>query len=457
MKPSEMLHQMCHSLLAATDIKELCRARGFAAEALKSPGILETLFLSPQGVSEVLASLEPGELAALHLLRSVDGPVDVSFFARVYGKRNLRGTFSQRFQSVFSEVKQRLIRRGVLLWSEERQRLFKKESKLELTRLQLPVEFYNHLPPLIPAAREFSGAGNWNANVASDKLIEDLGNSSNATKERLVCVEDGELRISGKPFTSATMTRWQQNGWAEAAKQPKQFTYEASKSKQPDEAMIAILSELDDHAWADVEQLAEPLRIFCDTTVDAAAVCEAGWKWGLLERRREEDKTWYRLVSPQDRVAVHRYLIPNEQDDCVTVDLRAVPLAALEQIVAISNQRVSPGGNGSLLITPNFVKLGRADDELLASEPVQWLVEHTKPFAEMYVLLSERRGQTILHEDVALARVSDLSLKVAIEKALGQNVVLLKNDFIAFPRGRWAEVQRVVKKSGHVVKEIVAK
>jgi hypothetical protein len=33
----------------------------------------------------------------------------------------------------------------------------------------------------------------------------------------------------------------------------------------------------------------------------------------------------------------------------------------------------------------------------------------------------------------------------------------LKNDFIAFPRGLLADVERVVKKSGHVVKEVAAK
>ncbi len=457
MKPADMLHQMCHSLLAATDTKELCKARGFASEALSSPGILETLFLSPQGVSEVFASLEPAELATLHLLRSVGGPVDVSFFARVYGKSNQRGTFSQRYQAVFNEVRQQLIRRGVLLWSEERQSLSKKQSKLELTRLALPVEFYNSLPLLLPEAREFAGAGDWNPDIASDKLIEDFAHSSGKVKDQLARIEDGELRLSGKPFTAASMTAWQQSGWAQAVDQLSKLTFEAAKSKQPAEATIDILSTLGDDKWADEEQLAEPLRIFCGKRVDVATVCEAGWKWGLLAKRREGGKAWYRLAPRLDRVTPHRYLIPNEQDGCVSVDLRAIPLAALEQIVAVSDQRLSPGGNSSLLITPSFLKLGRADDELLASEPVQWLVEHTKPFAETYVLLGERRGQTILHEDVAIARVSDLSLKVAIEKALGQNVVSLKNDFIAFPRGRWADVQRVVKKSGHVVKEIVAK
>jgi hypothetical protein len=73
------------------------------------------------------------------------------------------------------------------------------------------------------------------------------------------------------------------------------------------------------------------------------------------------------------------------------------------------------------------------------------------------VTFDERRGKTILHEGVTIARVSDLSLKVAIEKALGSNVVSLKNDFIAFPRGLLGDVERVVKKSGHVVKEAAAK
>ena len=83
-----------------------------------------------------------------------------------------------------------------------------------------------------------------------------------------------------------------------------------------------------------------------------------------------------------------------------------------------------------------------------------FLAEHTQPFAEAFVKFSERRGKTILHENIAIARVSDLSLKVAIEKALGSNLVSLKNDFVAFPRGLLDDVRRVVKKSGHVVKEV---
>ena len=126
------------------------------------------------------------------------------------------------------------------------------------------------------------------------------------------------------------------------------------------------------------------------------------WEWGLLAKRQADGKTWYRL-APQHHVAPPHYLIlrPTARTT-FTADLTAIPFEALEQIVAISDQRWS-GGRQSLLLTPNFVKLGRADDELLASEPVQWLVEQTQPFAEAFVKLSDRRGKTILHENLYIA------------------------------------------------------
>jgi hypothetical protein len=49
--------------------------------------------------------------------------------------------------------------------------------------------------------------------------------------------------------------------------------------------------------------------------------------------------------------------------------------------------------------------------------------------------------------------VGDLGLKVAIEKALGESIVSLGDDYIAFAKGSLADVRRVVSKSGHVVKE----
>jgi len=458
MKPSDMLHQMCHSLLATTDVKALCNARGLATEATKLPGILETLYLSSQGVSDVLKSLDPGEIVLLHLLKKSNVAKPISFFSRKYGIDGSYGTFNQRFKTTFAKVKERLIRSGVLLWAEVRQSASAQQSKLERSRFLLPVEFHGDLPPLIAAPRKFDGGGNWKPNVARDRFIAELFRTGKRNSDELmVRVEANELQLNGQRFESAQLIVWQKSSWKDAVQNGKMKGFNGVNSMPPSEAAFFILSDLADGCWADAEQLAGLLQICCGKKVDVDAICEAGWEWGLLARRKTNGRFWYRLVPEQPHIAPHQYLTPIEKDGCVSVDLSAIPLNLLAQIAAIADQRLSPGESHSLLITPNFVKLGNADDTLLASAAVQWLVQHTPAFAETYVVLCERRGKTILHEGVTIARVSDLSLKVAIEKALGSNVVSLKNEFIAFPHGFLASVQRVVKKSGFVVKEVTAK
>ncbi len=457
MKPTDMLHQMCHTVFAGTDVKAVCKARGFPSQAASSRGVLETLFLSSQGLGKVFDSLERKEIALLHLLKTT-GPVDVSFFGRVYSGSYSNGTFSQRFQTAFTKAKQRLVRNGVLLLAAESQPISEKTSKMERWRFSLPAEFHEHLPPLIQSPRQLTGEGTWNSNVGRDQLIADLGRSRKSSADAVFQIQEGQLHLSGERFEAKKLAGWQQSGWNQAVRGGKGSNTKDSYSKRPDEAVLCILAELPDRHWADAEQLAEPMQVFCGKKkMDSAAVCDSGVEWGLLASHRADGKPAYRLAPNQPDPVPHDYLTADGPGGSVVVDLTTVPFAALENIVAVSDQRVDSVRKSTLLITPNFVKLGRADDNLLAAEPVAWLVEHTQPFAEAYVALGERRGKTILHENVCVARISDLSLKVAVEKALGSNLVSLQNDFIAFPKGSLGEVRRVVKKSGHVVKEVSAK
>ena len=456
MKPSQMLQQMCQEVLADTDAKALCKARGFPQEAAASRGILETLFLSSQGLSNVLDALNSKEIALLHLLKNAETPVDVVFFARIHGGMHSSGTFTQRFKFFFDKTKQRLVRSGLLLLAEAPQSVWQKTSKMERWRFALPAEFHDRLPPLFQSPRQFEGSGNWRSDVVRDKLSADLGSRSNAGTEGVFQIKAGELRVMDEPFSAARLAAWQQAGWRQAISGEKKSSPMDPHSQPPDQAALCILSELADGLWADADQLAEPLQVFCGEKIDADAVCQAGWEWGLLAKRQAGGKNAYRLAPQQDPVAPDQYLRAAEQDGCVAADLTTIPFDVLEQIVAISDQ-CEGSKRRTLLIRPNFVKLGRADDKLLESEAVQWLLEQTQPFAEVYLRLRERRGKTILHEGVCIAKVSDLSLKVAIEKALGDNLVSLKSDFVAFPRGFVDDVRRVVKKSGLVVKEVAAK
>ena len=59
-----------------------------------------------------------------------------------------------------------------------------------------------------------------------------------------------------------------------------------------------------------------------------------------------------------------------------------------------------------------------------------------------------------MHENLLVARVSDLGLKVMLEKRFGGpgQLVALAAGFVAFPKGLLPELQSWMKKSGDVIK-----
>ena len=79
---TEMLHQMCQSVLSEADIKAICKNRGLPGDAVSSRSLLESLFMSETGMAATLAALDRTEIALLHLLKAVGKPVDVAFFSR---------------------------------------------------------------------------------------------------------------------------------------------------------------------------------------------------------------------------------------------------------------------------------------------------------------------------------------------------------------------------------------
>jgi hypothetical protein len=250
------------------------------------------------------------------------------------------------------------------------------------------------------------------------------------------------------------VVEWQKLCW-QAETEPAKRRKEADPySLPPAEAALRILAGLDADLWSDADSLAVPLEIFCGSRVDAGSVCESGWRWGLLARQEAEGRKWYRLAPPSAAADAppDRYLAVRGAEG-VAIDLDAVPFEALETLVRMSDQRSAPGGRPLLLVAPNLVKFGRMSDADAALPLVDWLQKNAPSFHQAFETVRQRRGKTILHENLAVARVSDLSLKVALEKALGKRIVPLGEEFIAFPSGAVAEVKRLVAQMGHVVKE----
>ena len=363
--------------------------------------------------------------------------------------------FSQRFQGVFSRVKDRLVRRGILLFALGPESLPKK-TKMERWQFALPVQLARHLPPLVESAKRLSGEGDWRRDVAREKLKTAVGQGADGkTKNDRVEIVNGELRWGGQPFRADRVVEWQKLHW-QAETDPAKRRKEADPyTLPPAEAVLRILAGLDADLWSDADALAVPLEIFCGSRVDAGSVCESGWRWGLLARQEAESRKWYRLAPPSAAADAppDRYLAV-QGDEGVTVDLDAVPFEALETLVLISDQRPVPGGQPLLLVTPNLVKLGRTADTVAALPLADWLQKNARAFHQAFETVRQRRGKTILHENLSVARVSDLSLKVALEKALGRRIVPLGEEFLAFPSEAVAEVKRLVAQMGHVVKEV---
>ena len=71
-------------------------------------------------------------------------------------------------------------------------------------------------------------------------------------------------------------------------------------------------------------------------------------------------------------------------------------------------------------------------------------------------MIAENWGKTILHTDLLVARVKDLSLRVQLERHLGEDLVLLSDEFVAFPTAARRDVEKVIQKGGFVVKTMKA-
>jgi hypothetical protein len=446
---------MCHEVLAEADIRAICKNRGLPKQAASSRPLLESLFLSDTGVAAAMHTLDRTEIDLLHLLQSQDEPVDISFFRRLNPpqiKAWTYGTFTQHFQGVFARVKDRLVRRGILLLALGPESSTK-QAKMERWQFALPVQFARHLPPLVESKR-LSGEGDWRSDVAREKLKTAIRPGADGeTKNDRVEIVDDELRWGGQPFRSERVVQWQKRQWQrETALAKRQKPVDAYTLPRA-EAVLRILAGLEAGLWTDAAALAVPLEIFCGFPVDAARVCEGGWRWGFLARQEAEGRMWYRLAPPAATdFPPDRYLAV--RGDAVSVDLDAVPLDALETLVEMSDQRPLPGGRPLVLVTPNLVKVGRTADTAAALPLADWLQEHAPALHLALETVRQRRGKTILHENLSVARVGDLSLKVALEKALDSRIVALGEAFIAFPTGAVSEVKRLVAQMGHVVKEV---
>nr|QNO47654.1 hypothetical protein MPIGPLOG_00022 [Methanosarcinales archaeon ANME-2c ERB4] len=470
MDTQSMLKQMCESDINDSDIKAICKSRGFPAKEATSRGVFENFFISTIGIKEVLDSLTYEEVVFLHLLSKMNEEVGIAYFKRLYGCAESTngyyyGTFTKQYQETFKKVKNNLLRKGVLIGMVQEQRTYTKYTKMERWRFSFPPEFREFLPPLARASK-FKEAGDFKREVLRDKLLELAGGgekpsplSKSDKKSFTLGINDGDLSIGGEPFRVKRLLDWQQACLHASVKtDAKKQSYQSYQSidMAPVEAALYTFSQLGEHEWLPADSLAVILNIFTGEDVDhPEQICEAGWEWGCLVKVVADKTAYYRL--PDDSLEDAAAPTPEQYlqiapDGTVVPDLAKIPYTALEVLASVALLDIH---NANLRATASIIKIGNALTTVRKEGVFEWLRENSSGFHTAIEIAEKRWGKQIIHECLMVAQVKDLSLKVQIEKSCtGSQLVSLPDDYIAFPCDVLPAIQKIVGASGHVIKKV---
>ena len=459
MSISSLLHNMCDNLSDA-DLSAIRKARGFGAIESTSRTSFASYFVSSIGVAETIQNLSAEEVITLHLLHQT-GEVDIAFFERLYGSaaqsdRHYYGTYTQQFKPTFDTVKKNLVRRGLIIMAEVKLR--GDTVQMERWRFALPPEFVPYLPSLLPGITN-NESGETSDYTIRKKLLQLIGGDPALPHDRAqIQIKDGTIWLDDQPLSAACLQDWQKRAWWSSLNILKP-AIPASLSLT--EAVISLLASLAPHEWVRPESLDPALKIYCHGSklLPADKILGRGWEVGLFSRLKMESTSLYRLapeLTPADSndplPASVSWLVSNSKTDSVKIDLQRIPLQHLELLNILTHLTVER--NAIVLATPSLIKLGRATPQQRNSPFSLWLAENVPAFGKALASVNEKWGKTILHENLLIARVRDLSLRIQLERELEQNLIILNDHFIAFPSESRSGVEKILKKTGFVAKTI---
>ena len=194
-----------HKSLSATDLREICKKRGFPITNNMSEDTFKNFFLSTVGVENALSALTSEEVLLLSLIQ--DGKeINVQYFASVYKTTERYGTFTQRYKNTYKSIQENLIRAGILIAYENRYDSHRK-SKLERIKFIFPAEFKKYLPPPFKNIKEHDIIiSEESDSELRGKVIRIVNQKSVNPKN--ICIEDGSLKYQGELFKMKVFNDW---------------------------------------------------------------------------------------------------------------------------------------------------------------------------------------------------------------------------------------------------------
>lgn len=454
---ASMVQNMLQTLVSESDRKAIAKLRGFGSVELESLALFANTFCSSIGLNRAFAEVDEREKAFLHLLALQAEEVHVDFFKNLYSvsAESRYASYTQRYSDVLKQLRQGLIRKGLLLWAE----LGKEDTKLERYRFALPRAVEQNLGTLLTQTQAIKQADGGVKDGFREQLIEVI----RAKKYSEIGINAGNLMLKGQEFGVATLEQWQDEQWLRTLQNMKQkpnlravyYEHEPIGSISPAVLIRYGLGQIAADQWIKPEAFKTIFDLaYPESNWPALdSIFERGWEWGCLERIQVAGTSYYRLNTiPNWTETKIKYLHATGQ--AVQIDVKTVPYVALSQLMRFGDLAIQ---GKELQLGVNLTKLSLTSPAERANPLAQWLKTNSAAFAAAFQTLEEQWGKILLHENLLYAQVNDLSLHVILKKAFNDgSVVFLPQGWLAFPASMLRKIETLVNRSGHVIKELRA-
>ena len=446
-----------HKSLSATDLREICKKRGFPITNNMSKDTFKNFFLSTVGVEKAISQLSTEEIVFLSMLKN-GKEVNVAYFSLLYKEYDEYGTFTQKYLNVYRSIKQNLVRTGLLI-SYERNSGYKKNSKLERMQFIFPSEFINYLPaPFIKIKESNVLLSKEDDSVLRKKVGGIVNQKLSSTKDNIY-IENSTLKYQSTLFNVTALNKWRKEKlkkYIDKQRHSSKVIYISALDKQgtinTTQILIDALVKLNSNQCISADSLSPIFKfIYGDThTVNLEEVLDQMLSLGFLSKVELDGKNHYHYSDSlkKNDILPEDYLSIEEENFIVNLK---IPYKALEQLAILCNFTVN---KKSLYVNLDFPRLVKKYS-LLKEEPLLlWFKNSSKAIRDKINDVEKRYGKILLHSNLLLAKVSDFKLKaIFVKKYEGSNkMIFLSNDYIVALQEERKNIEKLVLKSGLAVK-----
>ena len=446
-----------HKSLSATDLREICKKRGFPITNNMSEDTFKNFFLSTVGVENALSALTSEEVLLLSLIQ--DGKeVNVQYFASVYKTTERYGTFTQQYKNTYKSIQENLIRAGILIAYENRYDSHR-NSKLERIKFIFPAEFKKYLPSPFKNIKEHDiTISEESDSELRGKVIRIVNQKSVNPKN--ICIEDGSLKYQGELFKMKAFNDWRFDCLAKYVNKQRTssrvvFIGNIEKLGMINIAQILvdILSKLQNNQCVSAKDLLPLFNLIYSEshTINPEEVLGKMVSLGFLIRSQLEGINYYHYHDSlqKNHIAPDEYL--STEDNKFLINTDKISYKALEQLAMICNFIID---KKKLYINPSFTKIVKKYSQLNGCTLLLWLKGKSQTIATKLNDIENKYGKILLHSNIIIAKINDFKLRAIFEKAYKQTdkMIFLPNNYVIALKEERKNIEKLVLKSGFAVK-----